>query len=91
VRPALIVKSKVDGQVLLGLGHGVIGMQVHFLVIDALPQALDEEVVAPGASTVHAEGDTAVLHGPDEGRAGELAPLVGVQDPGAAVVPDRGL
>jgi hypothetical protein len=64
-------------------------MQVHFLVLDALPQALDKEVVAPGASTVHAELDPVVLHSPDEGRAGELAALVGVQDPGAAVVPDR--
>ena len=49
------VRVATPRQVPLGLGHRVIGMQVHFLVLDALPQALDEEVVAPGPSAVHAE------------------------------------
>src|SRR5512139_3799611 len=66
-------------------------MEVDLFVLDALPQALDEEVVAPGALAVHAELDAVLLDPGDEGRAGELAPLVGVEDPGAAVLADRGL
>jgi hypothetical protein len=31
-----------------GLGHAYIGPQVDFLVFDGLPEALDEDVVAPG-------------------------------------------
>ena len=61
-------------------------MQVHLLVLDALPEALDEEVVAPGPLAVHAELDAVLLDHTDKGRAGELAPLVGVQDCRAAVV-----
>ncbi len=66
-------------------------MEVDFFVLDAPPEPLDEEVVAPGALAVPTERDAVLLDAADEGRAGELAPLVGVQDPGAAVLPDGGL
>jgi hypothetical protein len=81
-------RKRVSGQVTLGLSHRGIGVQVHLFVLDALPQALDEEIVPPRPAAVHAEGDAVLLDQGDERRAGELAPLVGVQCPGAAALPD---
>jgi hypothetical protein len=46
---------------------------------DALPQALDEAVVAPGAFVIHAELDAGLLDPSDKGSAGDLAAPVGVQ------------
>ncbi len=43
------------------LGHRVIGMQIHVFILDTLPQALDEEIVAPGSLAVHAELDAVLL------------------------------
>jgi len=64
-------------------------MQVHLFVFDALPEALDQEVVPPSALAVHAELDAVLLDHTDKGGASEMAPLVGVEDPGADVGPDR--
>src|SRR6478752_5003414 len=38
------------------------------------------DVVPPGATAIHADADRLVLQHPREGRAGELAALVGVED-----------
>jgi hypothetical protein len=37
-------------------------VQVHFLILDALPQPRDKDVIAPGAFAVHADLDTVRLH-----------------------------
>ncbi len=69
----------------LGLAYRVIGMQLHLFVLNALPQALDEEVVPPGALAVHAELDPVGPRSGEEGDAGEVvAALVVVEDPRAA-------
>ncbi len=81
MRPARIVEREVSGEALVGLRHRVVGVEVDLLVLHALPEALDEEVVPPGTLPVHAEGDTVRLNQIDEGGAGELAALVGVEDP----------
>jgi len=52
-------------------------MQIHLFVLHALPEALDEEIVAPGVLAVHAELDAVLPHYPDKGGAGELAALAG--------------
>ena len=41
-----IVESEVAGQLLPRLGDTLVGMQIDVLVLDALPQALDEHVGA---------------------------------------------
>ena len=54
--------------------------QIDFFVFDRLPQPLDKDVVAPCAFAVHADFDVVCLEHLDEGRAGKLAALVGVED-----------
>jgi hypothetical protein len=41
---ALGVKGEGALQAPMGLGNRLVGMQIHFFVLDALPQALDKEV-----------------------------------------------
>ena len=54
----------------MGLGHQVVRMEVDLLVLDVLPQVLDEKIVAPGAAAVYAESDAVLLHELDKSRAG---------------------
>src|SRR5206468_1482165 len=67
----------------------VVGPQIDLLVFDAAPQAFDEYVVAPGALAVHADCDAVVGEHAGEGRAGELAALIGVEDVRLAVTSQR--
>ena len=62
------------------LGSGVIGSEIDLLVFDAAPQPLDEDVVPPSALAVHADGDPVFDQRASEGRAGELAALIRVED-----------
>ena len=39
----------------------VVGAQIDMLVLDRLLQPLDEDVVAPAAAAIHADGDVAPL------------------------------
>src|SRR5690606_10363674 len=52
-----------------------IGPQVDFLVFDSPPEALDEDVVTPGALAIHADLDLAGGQHLDEVGRGELAAL----------------
>ncbi|CAI09262.1 hypothetical protein ebA5509 [Aromatoleum aromaticum EbN1] len=89
VRPAFVVEAQVGAQVGLGLGDAVIGLEVHLFVFHALPQPLDEDVVAPAALAVHADLDAVVFEQVGEIGAGELASLIGVEDLRAAVAMQR--
>ena len=79
----------VEGQIFANRGSrvrdGVIGAQVNLLVLDGPPEPLDEDVVAPCPSSVHADGDAIVAQQAGEGHAGKLAALVAVEDFGGAV------
>ena len=44
------------------------------------PQALDEDVVSPGAFPIHADLDLILEQQAGEGDAGELGALIGVED-----------
>ena len=44
-----------------GLVDRLVGMQVNLFVLDGLPDALDEDVVAPAAAAVHADADSVFL------------------------------
>jgi len=35
------------------MGYGLMGAQVDLFIFDALPQALNEDVVAPAAASLH--------------------------------------
>jgi hypothetical protein len=47
VRPAAIVEVEITADRRAGLGHAVIGLEIHLLVFDASPESFDEDVVAP--------------------------------------------
>jgi hypothetical protein len=57
------------------LSDAVIGAQVHLLVFDRPPEPLDEHVVAPCTSAVHADGDGVAQQQAGEVSTGELASL----------------
>src|SRR5664279_5248283 len=77
MRPSGIVKgvdiSAYGGPCLRDTG---VGPQVHLLVFDGPPQALDEDVVSPGAFPIHADLDLVLEQQAGEGDAGELGALI---------------
>ena len=89
VRPAAVVEREIARDRGSRLAHRLIGPQVHLLVLQRLPEPLDEHVVAPAALAVHADGNAVALEQRDEFHASELAALVGVHDLGHPVALDR--
>ena len=72
-----------------GIARGLVGLEVDLLVFDRLPEALDQDVIAPAPLAVHADCDLVRLQELDEFRARELAALIGVDDLGLAIPRDR--
>jgi len=89
MRSGLIVEHQIALQALMRSADGVIRVQIDLLIFDALPESLDEHVISPAAFSVHADLNAVVGQEPRELLAGELAPLVGVEDLGAAILHDR--
>src|SRR5450759_1824777 len=85
MRPAGIVEAEVTADRGTRLGDRVVCLQINFFVFDRSPQALDEDIVAPGALAVHADGDTGFEKNAGEAGAGELTALIRVEDFRAAV------
>ena len=84
----VVVEVEVAAEAVGRLRHALVVPQVHVLVLDAAPQALDEDVVEAATSTVHADGHLTSLENVCEALAGELAPLVRVEDVGPPSVFD---
>ena len=80
MRAPAVIKGEIAADRGARLGNAGIGAQVDFLVLDRPPEALDEDVVAPGALAIHADGDLGGGQDCDEADGGELAALVGVED-----------
>jgi len=55
-------------------------VQVDRLVLERAPQPLDKDIVHEPAPIIHRDVDAGLLQSPGEGKAGELAALVGVED-----------
>jgi len=89
MRPGLVVEHQIARQPLLRRADGVIGVQVDLLVFDAFPQPFYEYVVSPASFSVHADLNALVFQESRELLAGELAPLVSVEDLRAAILRDR--
>src|SRR6266511_4965007 len=53
--PPLVVEVDVAAERSSRLADAVVGLQIHLLVFDAAPEALEEHVVAPRAPAVHAD------------------------------------
>src|SRR5205823_4720071 len=89
MRSPVVIKVQVAADRRSSLADAVVGSKIDLLVFDAAPQPLDEDVVPPGALTVHADGDPVVGEHTGEGRSGELRALIGVEDLRLAVLGQR--
>ncbi len=56
MRPPGVVEAEVSSQARLRFGGRVVGAQIDFLVLQALPQSLDKDVVAPAAFATDPDG-----------------------------------
>src|SRR5438552_2473505 len=57
-----------------------VALEIDVLMLQRAPQPLDEDIVHPPAAAVHRDLDASLSERASEGRAGELAALVGVED-----------
>jgi hypothetical protein len=57
MRAPMIVKGQIASDRAARRADAIVGSQADLLVFDASPQALDENVVSPDASAVHADRD----------------------------------
>src|SRR5712691_8617001 len=85
MRSPCVVEVQVAADRSAGLADAIVGPQIHLLVFDAAPQALDEHVVPPSPFAVHADRNVVVGERTGEGRAGELRTLVCIEDVRLAV------
>ena len=82
MRASLIEELEVPREPSAHVGHRLVGVQVHLLVLYRTPESLDENVVPPAAFPVHADLDLATAEDVQELHAGELRALIGVEDLG---------
>ena len=75
-----VVEAKVGVEPGLGLPSVRVSLQVDLFVLHCPPQPLHKDVVSVPPFPVHADSNTIPLDKPGKGLAGELAPLVGVED-----------
>ncbi len=85
----LVVEHQIAFQPLVRCADGIIRVQIHLLIFNALPESLHEHVIPPAAFAVHADVNAVVFQKSRELLAGELAPLIRVEDLGAAILRDR--
>ncbi len=81
MRSPTVVVVKERSQAGFGGRNGVVCFQIHLFVFHRSPQPLDnKDVVPPTAFAIHADPDALGLEHVGEFGAGELTPLVGVED-----------
>ena len=86
MRPPAVVEGQIAADGGSRLGHAVVSFEIHLLVFDAAPEPLDKYIVALGALAIHADRDVIPEQPAGEVVAGELAPLIGVEDPQPAIM-----
>ncbi len=82
MRASGVVEAKILADAGAGRGRCVVGAQVDLLVLNRASQPLDKHVVQPAALAFHTDRNSCGLEHVSEGRAGELAALIGVEDRG---------
>src|SRR5437899_9612336 len=80
MRAGLIVEADPFADTGFGLATLAIALEIDILMLQRAPQPLDEDIVHPAAATIHRDLDASLSERASEGRAGELAALVGVED-----------
>lgn len=86
--PGLVVERQVARQALMRSLSRLVGVQIDLLVFDTFPESFHKHVIAPAPFAVHADLNAVVGQQPCERLAGELAPLIGVEDLGTAILRD---
>ena len=86
--PPTVKVVEIGSDLAPGLGHTLVGLQVHLLVLEAPPQPLDEHVVQPATFSVHRDRYTVLFEYARKGLRRELGTLVGVEDLRSAVGED---
>lgn len=72
-----------------GLGHGVVGVKIGFLIFETAPQALNEDVIHLAPLSIHADLYAMLLECSGEYFAGELTALVSIENVGWAILRQR--
>ena len=80
MRTMCVVPTQVVSDVRSGRAHAVVGLQIHPFVFDAAPQALDKDIVTPGAAPVHRQLAAAGENDICEFHRRELAALIRIDD-----------
>lgn len=81
-----VVPVDIAGNIGSGVAHAFIRPQVYALVFHASPKPLNEHVVSPRTAPVHAEIRPLLEYSAGELLGGEMTALIGVDDPGDAVL-----
>ena len=76
----LVKEAEVGLKPCLQISNAVVGVQVNMLVLHRAPESLDKDVVHPSSFAIHADCNVVRLQDAGELFAGELAPLIGVED-----------
>ena len=61
MRSGLIIEHQLAFQALMRSADRLVGMQIHLLVFDALPESFHKYVIPPAAFSVHADLDAVVF------------------------------
>ena len=80
MRTPAVVELDVTPDAGLRFADAVVGVQIHFLVLDAAPEPFDEDIVAPAPLPVHTLQDTVGGQQRDKPAVGKLAALVSVEN-----------
>jgi hypothetical protein len=70
------------------LGYVPVSLQMYLLIFAAVPEPLDDHIVAEAPAPVLANGNTAIAQYIEEVITGELATLIGVEALGPAFTQD---
>lgn len=89
MRAAGDVEGQISADPGACLGHAGIGAEIVLFIFDGPPQALDEDIVAPGPLAIHTDLDLAGGEHLDEVAGRELAALIRIEDLARAVTCQR--
>jgi len=82
MRAMVVIIGEPSAQAGTQFRSGLEGVQIDAFVLHRPPEPFDEDIVHPASPAVHADLDLGCAQHPDEGVAGELAALIGIEDIG---------